>query len=96
MILLTALGLILQLNFTVLNQISFYVYFEVALIPLFILVGIFGAKNRITAAYYVLIYTLASSLFMLLSISLYNGLLNTTDFYTLSYANFSLDVQSLL
>lgn len=95
-ILLTALGLILQLNFTVLNQISFYVYFEVALIPLFILVGIFGAKNRITAAYYVLIYTLASSLFMLLSISLYNGLLNTTDFYSLSYANFSLDVQSLL
>lgn len=58
------LGVILLINFMCQDMLSFYVYFEISLAPLFILIGLYGANNRDKAADYILIYTLFSSLFM--------------------------------
>lgn len=95
-IILSILGLIITLNFIVLDQITFYVLFEASLIPLFLLIGLYGSTNRTTAAFYVLIYTLASSLFILLAICIYSVLVRTNDFITLSWLQFSVDAQCIL
>ena len=54
--------------FMVLDIMSFYIFFESILPPLFILVGIFGSDNKVSASYYLFLYTLWGSLFLLLSI----------------------------
>jgi len=46
---------------------SFYVFFEMSLIPLFFIIGIWGGKNRALAGYKFLIYTLIGSLLLLIS-----------------------------
>ncbi len=46
----------------------FYVFWEVALIPMFFLIGIWGGKKRDTAAMSFFLYTLGGSIFMLLGI----------------------------
>lgn len=50
------LGIILLINFMCQDMTSFYVYFEASLIPLFILIGLYGAANKDKAADYILIY----------------------------------------
>lgn len=64
-----------------LELLSFYVLFESTLILLFILVGIYGSINKEKAAYYILLYTLFGSLFMLLSICITTYLLKSTSYY---------------
>lgn len=54
--------------FSSLDLVLFYISFEAALIPLSLLVGIFGGMRRIQAAFLFLLYTLVGSLPMLLSI----------------------------
>nr|YP_008475280.1 NADH dehydrogenase subunit 4 [Candida gigantensis]AGS44569.1 NADH dehydrogenase subunit 4 [Candida gigantensis] len=90
------LGVILLVNFMVNDMLAFYVYFEVSLAPLFIMIGLYGANNRDKAADYVLIYTLFSSLFMLLAIGTYEVLLGTTDYQALSLVVLSTDLQCVL
>ncbi|MBY3556028.1 hypothetical protein HGI15_22060 [Modestobacter lapidis] len=75
---------------------TFYILFESTLAPLYLLIGIYGADNREKAAYYALLYTLGSSLFMLLSICLYIYLLNTTDYLGIENILLSVDVQCIL
>lgn len=84
------------LNFLCLDMVSFYVLFESTLAPLFLLIGIYGASNKEKAAYYVLVYTLGSSLFMLLSIATYIYLLNTTDYLGIENIMLSIDIQCIL
>ena len=43
--------------FMVLDIMSFYIFFESILPPLFILVGIFGSDNKVSASYYLFLYT---------------------------------------
>ena len=52
--------------FLVLDILLFYIFFESILPPLFILVGIFGSDNRVKASFYLFLYTLFGSLFLLL------------------------------
>jgi len=78
------------------DMTSFYVYFEASLIPLFILIGLYGAANKDKAADYILIYTLFSSLFMLLGIAIYEVLLDNTDYQATSLLVLSLDLQCIL
>lgn len=47
--------------------IEFYCTFELSLVPLFILIAVFGGINRIRAAFMLFIYTLGGSLFILLA-----------------------------
>jgi NADH:ubiquinone oxidoreductase subunit 4 (subunit M) len=55
--------------FAATNILIFYFYFECVLIPMFLLIGQWGARNRrIFAAYQFLIYTLFGSLFVLMAL----------------------------
>ncbi len=90
------LGVILLINFMCQDMTSFYIYFEASLAPLFIMIGLYGAANRDKAADYILIYTLFSSLFMLLAIALYEILLDNTDYQATSLLVLSIDLQCIL
>lgn len=90
------LGIILLINFMCQDMTSFYVYFEASLAPLFILIGLYGAANKDKAADYILIYTLFSSLFMLLAIALYEVILDNTDYQSTSLLVLSIDLQCIL
>jgi NADH-ubiquinone oxidoreductase chain 4 len=55
--------------FVVLDLMLFYIFFESVLIPMFLVVGIWGGSTtRIRASFLLFLYTLAGSLFMLLAI----------------------------
>jgi len=55
--------------FCVLDIILFYVFFESVLIPMFIIIGVWGSRERrIRAAYMFFLYTLLGSVLMLLAI----------------------------
>lgn len=49
------------------NLFSFYIFWEAMLLPLFILIGVFGGKNRKYASYKFFLYTAAGSILMLAS-----------------------------
>lgn len=53
--------------FAALDGILFYVFFEATLIPMFIIIGIWGGANRVYAAIKLFLYTLMGSLLMLLA-----------------------------
>jgi NADH-quinone oxidoreductase subunit M len=54
--------------FIALDLFVFYVYFEVMLIPMYFIIGIWGGANRLYAAIKFFIYTMAGSLLMLVAI----------------------------
>ena len=59
--------------FTALDGVLFYVFFEASLIPLYLIIGIWGGPNRVYAAFKFFLFTLAGSLLLLLAlIYLYN------------------------
>ena len=59
--------------FTALDGILFYVFFEATLIPMYLIIGIWGGPNKIYAAFKFFLYTLLGSLLMLIAlIYLYN------------------------
>lgn len=88
--------MILLINYLCVDLLSFYILFEASLIPLFILIGLYGANNKEKAAYYVLIFTFTSSLFLLLSIVVTTYMINTTSCLIYSQFVLSLDLQILL
>ena len=59
--------------FAALDGVLFYVFFEATLIPMFIIIGVWGGPNRVYAALKFFLYTLLGSLLMLVAlIYLYN------------------------
>ena len=82
--------------FLVLDILLFYVFFESILPPLFLLIGLFGSSNKVRASFYLFLYTLIGSLFMLLSILVMSSIMGTTDFDALFKANFSYTTQVFL
>ena len=55
--------------FCILDLLLFYIFFESVLIPMFLIVGLWGSRERkIRAAYFFFLYTLFGSILMLLSI----------------------------
>ena len=73
--------------FSALDGLLFYVFFEATLIPMFIIIGVWGGLNRVYAALKFFLYTLLGSLLFLVSlIYLYNvadGSFSLFDFYRL-------------
>ena len=66
---LLVLELLLLLVFSVLDILLFYIFFEAILIPMFLLIGLFGSRARkIRAAYLLFFYTFVGSVLMLLGI----------------------------
>ena len=54
--------------FSSLDGLLFYVFFEATLIPMYIVIGIWGGPNRVYAAFKFFLYTLAGSLLMLIAL----------------------------
>jgi len=54
--------------FCALDAVLFYVFFEATLIPMFIIIGVWGGANRVYAAVKFFLYTLAGSLLMLIAL----------------------------
>jgi NADH-ubiquinone oxidoreductase chain 4 len=96
LITLLLLELLLITVFIVLDILSFYIFFESILPPLFILIGLFGSKNKVRASFYLFLYTLLGSLFLLLSILVISSSMGTTDFDVLSKSNFDYQTQLFL
>jgi NADH-quinone oxidoreductase subunit M len=61
--------------FVAMDLVLFYVFWEVMLIPMYLLIGIWGSGNRIQAAVKFFLYTVAGSLLMFLAILYLYGLL---------------------
>jgi NADH-quinone oxidoreductase subunit M len=76
--------------FCALDALLFYVFFEATLIPMFIIIGVWGGPNRVYAAVKFFLYTLLGSLLMLVSmLVLYNksgGSFAITDWHKLPLA----------
>ncbi len=83
--------------FCTLDIIFFYIFFEAILIPMFIMILLWGSRNRkIKAAYSFFLYTFLGSVFMLIGIIyIYNTVGSTHLFSILNY-NYTLEVQSIL
>ena len=83
--------------FAATDAILFYLFFEAMLIPMFLIIGVWGGPRRVYAAVKFFLYTLLGSLLMLAAfIYLYNvtnGSFNILDFHNVPL---SLDVQKLL
>lgn len=83
--------------FCVLDLLFFYIFFESVLIPMFLIIGIWGSRRRkIRAAYQFFIYTLAGSLLMLLAILVIYFQHGTTDLQMLWNIHFDIRTQVLL
>jgi NADH-quinone oxidoreductase subunit M len=85
--------------FCALDIIVFYVFFEGVLIPMFLIIGIWGHGNRVYAAFKFFLYTLLGSVLMLLAIlaMYFNTDPHTTDIHTLlSSSHFSFGLQKWL
>ena len=82
--------------FLVLDILLFYIFFESILPPLFILIGLFGSSNKVRASFYLFLYTLFGSLFLLLSILTMSSIMGTTDFDALYKTNFNYSTQLFL
>ena len=76
----------LTLTFLTTNLFFFYVFFEGVLIPMFLIIGIWGSRERkINAAYYFFLYTLFGSFFLLFGILCLYQITETFDYSSLFY-----------
>lgn len=83
--------------FVVLDILLFYIFFESVLIPLFLIVGIWGGSpTRVRAAFLLFLYTLFGSLFMLLAFLVIYYNVGSTDFSVISLSEIHPDSQKLL
>jgi NADH-quinone oxidoreductase subunit M len=55
--------------FSALDGLLFYVFFEATLIPMYIIIGVWGGPNRVYAAFKFFLYTLLGSLLMLVALA---------------------------
>lgn len=79
--------------FTALDGILFYVFFEASLIPLYIIIGVWGGPNRVYAAFKFFLYTLAGSLLFLLA-QIYLFFQSGGSFSILDWHNLPLDLNT--
>ncbi|WP_439594735.1 NADH-quinone oxidoreductase subunit M [Falsiroseomonas sp.] len=75
--------------FAALDFVLFYIFFEAVLIPMFLIIGIWGGGRRVYAALKFFLYTLAGSLLMLLAILAVWYEAGTTDIPSLMQTAFS-------
>mgnify|MGYP006167183233 CR=1 FL=1 len=83
--------------FSALDGILFYVFFEATLIPMYLIIGIWGGPNKIYAAFKFFLYTLMGSLLTLIAlIYLYTASNGSFDILTWHKLQLSGTVQTLL
>ena len=74
----------------------FYIFFEAGLIPMYLIIGIWGGIERIKASYKFFLYTLLGSVLMLVAMMYMVATAGTTDIPTLMQFNFDPAVQNWL
>ncbi len=82
--------------FCSLDLVLFYLFFEGGLIPMFLIIGIWGGERRVYSTFKFFLYTLAGSVFMLLAIIYIFIQTGTTDVETLLNYNFTRNEQIIL
>ena len=78
--------------FCALDMVLFYVFFEAGLIPMFIIIGVWGGAERIYASFKFFLYTLLGSLFMLAAIVFMYMQAGTSDITQLANYAFAPEV----
>lgn len=80
--------------FTVLDILVFYILFEAILIPMFLIIGLWGSREeKVKAAFYFFFYTLIGSLLMLLSIFKIYSITGTTNYLEIININIPMNLQ---
>ncbi|RCL03885.1 MAG: NADH-quinone oxidoreductase subunit M [Candidatus Tokpelaia sp. JSC161] len=82
--------------FCALNALLFYIFFEASLIPIFIIIGVWGGGNRVYASLKFFLYTLLGSLLMLIAIMAMYWEVGSLDIPTLLNYPFSCYMQNWL
>lgn len=83
--------------FSSLDLLLFYLLFEAVLIPMFFIVGVFGSRDRkIRASYLLFLYTLVSSVFMLVAILVLYFWTATTDYLILQAISFDSSLSTFI
>jgi len=82
--------------FAALDFVLFYIFFEAVLIPMFLIIGVWGGARRVYAAFKFFLYTLAGSLLMLLALLAMWFHAGTTDIPTLVQTAFPRGMQMWL
>jgi NADH-quinone oxidoreductase subunit M len=82
--------------FSALDLILFYVFFEGVLIPMFLIIGVWGGPRRNYAAYKLFLYTLAGSVLMLIAILTMMSEAGTSDMTILLKYDFPVSLQTWL
>ena len=83
--------------FCILDVLIFYIFFESVLIPMYLMIGIYGSRERkIRAGYFFFLYTLLGSVLMLLSILYIYHQVGSTDYEVLLTFSFSALEQRLM
>ena len=82
--------------FVALDLVLFYLFFEGGLIPMFLIIGIWGGKRRVYASYKFFLYTLLGSVLLLLALMAMYWHAGTTDIPTLLAHQFPANMQTWL
>jgi len=80
-------------TFTALDLVLFYLFFEGGLIPMFLIIGIWGGPRRVYASFKFFLYTFLGSVLMLLAIMAMYWDAGTTDIPTLLHHGFPVGLQ---
>ena len=82
--------------FVSLDMLMFYLFFEAVLIPMFLIIGIWGGRNRVYAAFKFFLYTLLGSVLMLVCMLVMYLEAGTTDIPALAAHEFASSMQMWL
>lgn len=83
--------------FCILDLLLFYIFFESVLIPMYLIIGVWGSRERkIRAAYFFFLYTLLGSVLMLLAVIYLYYQVGTTDYEILLTTLLTAKEQKLL
>jgi NADH-quinone oxidoreductase subunit M len=77
--------------FMALDLVLFYLFFEAGLIPMFLIIGIWGGANRVYASFKFFLYTLLGSVLMLIAMVVMYAEAGTTDIESLMLHQFAFD-----
>jgi len=79
--------------FCALDFVLFYIFFEGVLIPMFLIIGVWGGQRRVYAAFKFFLYTLTGSVLMLLAVLTIYSQTDTADISTLLTYDFPISLQ---
>ena len=82
--------------FCSLDLVIFYIFFEAGLIPMFLIIGVWGGPKRVYSAFKFFLFTLLGSVLMLVAIIVIYWLTGTTDITEINKIGIPQEYQNLL